>query len=878
MSAEERDKKKRWLIVALAAALVLVCAVVGCSLAVRPKREVVGKEEKPALETAGELKELTAEDGKIKAAEDDKVILWLDGATSSVVVEDKATGEEFWAVPENALNDPRASRNTRYLVNSPVVVTYYSLSSHKAVEFDSYQNATQANRVSWAPLEGVQGVRVRMVIGREEASRLLPEQISEAGFEALMERVEEVDGEEAVRQIRSLYLWYTYDTANAEQREKYPALTDMNMYCLKTSANDYNRDVLEQYFGDIGYTYEEIDAAYAELGYVSDTEAFPCFKMNIDYILEDGKLKVDIDTGDIEYDRSLFILTNLRLLPFFGAGITGDEGYVFLPDGSGSLIGFNNDGSKKNQLTTGRTYGPDAAETNVDRGSQKMEFRYPVFGVKDGEKAIFGIVTDGDGICNVNCQLGNLIHSYNTAYADFILCQGAQYESDFSGQEAWVQYDRQGYQGHISMEYYFLTGEQADYSGMAMAYQDYLRREVLPQEAKADGTVPFMLDTMATVGNFVRVLGIPSYRNVEVTSYEEAADIVDALTEAGVENINLRYQAWYNGGHYNYFSTRLNLERKAGSKADLKSLKGKLDEVGGRLYLDGELMLADERNILDPSYRLSSDGIRNLFNKQAFYPFLIPSTQVTANYYYCVDPAKVLGYYDAFSKKYTRLGLTDISLGTVGQVLNSNYRKSGYVNRQDAEEIGREVLTRASSQYGKVLVDSGNAYSYASADYILNLPDTDSNYIIEDESVPFIQMALHGLVTYAGTPINLSDDYEEGILRCIEYGSAPYFMLCDVEGYVLKNSNIRDSRLYDAVYEDWKDRAAEAYGKISSALTGVQDARLVRHEKLAEDLYKSTYDNGTVIYVNYADTQQAAGQVTVPARDYVSVQEGGDVR
>ena len=90
----------------------------------------------------------------------------------------------------------------------------------------------------------------------------MPEQISEAGFEALMERVEAADGDAAVRQIRSLFLKYNYDTANQEQREKYPALEQMDIYCLKTSANDYNRDTLETYFRNIGYTYEEIDEAY----------------------------------------------------------------------------------------------------------------------------------------------------------------------------------------------------------------------------------------------------------------------------------------------------------------------------------------------------------------------------------------------------------------------------------------------------------------------------------------------------------------------------------------------------------------------------------------------------------------------------------------
>lgn len=873
MSTDARKKWKKRLIIAGAVALVLICTAVVCILVSRPRKETVDKAAPDLPGVEGEFTNLNADSGMIKAAEDDKLILWLDGATSSVVVESKETGDKFYAVPENAMNDPRASKNTRSLVSSPVVVTYYSISSQKTIEFDSYTNATSADRVLWAPLEGGKGVRVRMIIGREEAARLIPEQISEAGFDALMERVREVDGDSAVRQIRALYLKYTYDTANEEQREKYPALTDMDIYCLKTSANIYNREELEKYFRNIGYTYEEIDAAYAELGYVSRTEAFACFRVNVDYILEDGRLKVDLDAGNIEYDKDLFILTNLRLLPFFGAGESGSDGYVFLPDGSGAIINFNNDGSKKNQLTSGKLYGPDAAETNSDRGSQKLEFRYPVFGIKDGDKALVGIVTDGDGVANINCQLGNMIHSYNTSYADFVICQGAQYENNFGGQENWVQYDRIGYQGHISLEYHFLTGEDANYSGMAMAYQDYLRREVLPEETDHDQTMPLMLETLATIGNNVRVLGIPMFKDVEVTSYKEAADMVTELTEAGIDNINLRYQGWYNGGNFNHFSTGVDMEGSAGSKSDLKKLNQLLKESGGRLFMDGELMQAFmSRSTFDFSYRPTFDGVRNLFNKQAFYPLLDPTMMMVMRFYFCVDPAKLLSYYEGFSKDYAKLGMENISLGSVGEVLNSNYRKGGYVNRQDAEEIGKELLNRADEEYDKIIVDSGNAYTFGSTDHILNLPDTNSNYIIEDGSVPFIQMALHGYIEYSGMPINLADDYETAILRYIEYGSVPYFLLCDTEAYVLKNSYSMDKKLYTTVYDDWKESMVEAYKEISGALSGVRDAHMIRHEQISSDFFRSTYDNGTVIYVNYSDTEQTADGVSVPAMDYAVVE------
>ena len=62
----------------------------------------------------------------------------------------------------------------------------------------------------------------------------------------------------------------------------------------------------------------------------------------VEIFLQDGHLETRILTGDIvEENPERFILSSVRLLPYFGCAAETDEGYVFVPDGPGALMPVN---------------------------------------------------------------------------------------------------------------------------------------------------------------------------------------------------------------------------------------------------------------------------------------------------------------------------------------------------------------------------------------------------------------------------------------------------------------------------------------------------------------------------------------------------------
>ena len=59
-----------------------------------------------------------------------------------------------------------------------------------------------------------------------------------------------------------------------------------------------------------------------------------------------------------------------------------------------------------------------------------------------------------------------------------------------------------------------------------------------------------------------------------------------------------------------------------------------------------------------------------------------------------------------------------------------------------------EGLALAREQLGKIAVTGGSSYVLPYASRLSDIPDKDSRYFVNDESVPFFQMVVHGYIDY----------------------------------------------------------------------------------------------------------------------------------
>ena len=155
------------------------------------------------------------------------------------------------------------------------------------------------------------------------------------------------------------------------------------------------------------------------------------------------------------------------------------------------------------------------------------------------------------------------------------------------------------------------------------------------------------------------------------------------------------------------------------------------------------------------------------------------------------------------------------------------------------------------------------------ASYLSNIPTEDSGLTTTSRRVPFVQMAVNGIINYSGEALNFSEDIDKAVLRCIETASSPSFIFA--YDNVEKIKNTAYTKYYSVDYTSWKDKAVSIYNEVSEALKDTEDACIVSHEYVTSEVVCTVYSNGVKIYVNYGKTDFNFEGITVQAESYCSV-------
>ena len=160
-----------------------------------------------------------------------------------------------------------------------------------------------------------------------------------------------------------------------------------------------------------------------------------------------------------------------------------------------------------------------------------------------------------------------------------------------------------------------------------------------------------------------------------------------------------------------------------------------------------------------------------------------------------------------------------------------------------------------------------NVYLWKSCSDYFDIPMMNSQYTMETDSVPFLQMLLKGYVPYYAPYANQGFYRTNCILRTVEYGAYPSFIVMNAD-----NSELTDTPLVDYFslnYGDWSAIIADTYSRVNSVLKEVENACILQHKTVADSVVRVRYDNGVVIYVNYNSYDVEADGVTVPGLNFV---------
>ena len=62
---------------------------------------------------------------------------------------------------------------------------------------------------------------------------------------------------------------------------------------------------------------------------------------------------------------------------------------------------------------------------------------------------------------------------------------------------------------------------------------------------------------------------------------------------------------------------------------------------------------------------------------------------------------------------------------------------------------------------------------------------------------------------------------------------------------------------------------SENYKALTKALDGLMDKEIISHRALNDNVVRVEYEGGSVIYVNYGDTDYTLEGITVKAKDFL---------
>ncbi|MBE5833840.1 MAG: hypothetical protein E7309_04310 [Butyrivibrio sp.] len=789
-------------------------------------------------------------DDYITVAKGDTMELLLQPSSGNIRWKNTKTGEYYDTTKaESDVTDVK--------VLSDVIATYFngkeSDKYNSYASMDSYTYGVEADGLTFEEMEN--GVRFIYHLGSDEVTyKQFPAYISE-------ERMEE------------LVFQYLDDSQISTVKNQY-RLTASGVYARKTSADNPLKGLaapeLYKLFYEVGhYSYEELEADCAEYGTEDELPSIQAIDLVVEYTLDGDDLVVNVPTENIVSNEE-YPIRSISLLPYFLATDETD-GYMFVPDGSGALIYLDNDKLSEYQFSA-EYYGGDILVDADTYNSTKVYMSLPVYGMKSGDTAILGIIENGAEIAELSSYLNGYYANipYSSSSLTFYIRKEqtlAQYvgsTTNYTMKKVSDDY----YTGDITVRYKYLDGDEANYTGMAKAYQDYLIEEGQLSQIDAADDASLYVNFLGELDKEKYFLGIPYNSSVALTSFNEAADIVSELSAQGIKNMVVKYSGIVNGGINQRAVETVKVSKRLGGKSGLNYLIETANECGATVFPDVSLQTASTSKSLskkEKSYAMNG-SVAQIYDFDLVRHIVQEDSDFNT---YIIAPGYIEDYAAKFAKSYSKLGIDTLSSSDFFTFISADYRNGGNVSMATASQYYTNALESLSDSYA-IMLSNPIETTYAYVDYIYSVPYENSGLKVLDASVPFTQMVLEGCMNYSSEYVNTDlDSLKITFLNAIESKSALNFRLMAADTSVLTDTTQED--VFYAEYSLWEDTIADYYNDYNEFYKQVKDAEIVSHEIVDRDnnLRVVTYSNGVKVYINYTDEKTAINGVSVDAYSYV---------
>ncbi len=492
------------------------------------------------------------------------------------------------------------------------------------------------------------------------------------------------------------------------------------------------------------------------------------------------------------------------------------------------------------------------SEETQDTGYCEMHF----FGVKT-PRACFAAVIDG-----LYPQAHIMIEKQNDIYRIWprFLIEGADVPED------------------MSLVLYPLSGEDANYSGMARAYRAHqiARGKIVPIRKRANEHLSYMLDApeirirmgWKPVPSPIGEQTIETEPQMHVAmTFEQVGELMDACRAQGVDKAEFCLVGWNKSGHDGRWPQAFPVEDQLGGEEALRKLAQKARDMGYKLVChtnatDGYSIADTWHSELPMRGRDGSPIKGGNWGGGTMYN-LCPKSGAVELACRVIDGVKELGfsgihYVDVISTIAPRRCFSEKHPCTQAEFIEAMHKVARY----------------SKEQIGGFQSEGGYDYMAENLDMALYLDfslfDRRNFY---DDNVPAWQIVYHdAILSNPGTnTVNYPVKPAEMRLKCIEYGAHPFLYVYSK----FKSDGSSWMGLDDLVCDTPEQTQATARAIRSAlddyrALGDTRAQAIVAHERRGE-LSITTYESGARIVCNYADAPAEFEGKMIGAMDYILI-------
>lgn len=339
-------------------------------------------------------------------------------------------------------------------------------------------------------------------------------------------------------------------------------------------------------------------------------------------------------------------------------------------------------------------------------------------------------------------------------------------------------------------------------------------------------------------------------------TFKDVENLMHEYRKAGIEKAEFCLVGWNKGGHDGRWPQIFPVEETLGGEKDLLSLINTAHKLGYNICChtnstDGYTLA---NNFCEDDIAIKKDGTKS-----------IVAETWAGGRTYDICPKRAWYFAKEDFPKIAKLGFRETHYIDVITATPPRrcYNKNHPVNYKEGVEYMGEILKLAQKLFGAVGSECAITHNMKNCDFVLyntfrrflDYKRQEKEIDLIDEYIPFWEIVFHGTVLYTPSACTVNAVFNRdkaAMLKLIEYGARPtlyYYSKFKSDGTDWIGDE--DFTLNTPLQTEKSVKGARDTVDFYNQYSYLQYEFIEKHEKVRENVFKTTYSDGTVITVDY---------------------------